>query len=264
MNSSEIFTGNLYSPDTVSIPTIQNPLRPDQPIVYARGQSFSVFVKYPQKTKKLLFTISKRVYSASGTVFQQIVFPRVEEAGVAEFFVGGETTLSMSEDLYYWDVFQLRDDGTRDIWAPYNTGTFSIVDSPSSNSLHLETPSSNDIYNSQTNNSRVLNLAITRGNPWDLSIRWIAGGVTTNLDGYGALMRIIESTSTNEVVVELSSDNGKIVLNSATDIITASLTAPETSAIALGSYPYYLDVWETNVCDKITLISGNVVVQDPT
>ena len=140
-----IISGNLVLPSSVSIPTVQTPLRPDQPIVYRRGESFNIYVKYPVGTKRLLFTINNRTFTTSDPLFQQIVFPNPKESGVAEFFVDTPTTLSFSAGLYYWDIFQLRDDGSRDIWSSYNTGTFSIVDSPSSNFLESSATTQNNI-----------------------------------------------------------------------------------------------------------------------
>jgi hypothetical protein len=144
-----IISGNLISPSSVSIPTVQSPLRPDQPITYGRGESFSVYVKYPVGTKRLLFTINNRTFSTSPPLFQQIVFPNPKEGGVAEFFVDTATTLKFSAGLYYWDIFQLRDDGSRDIWSPYNTGTFSVVEFPSSNFLDSSPNSINNNYNNE-------------------------------------------------------------------------------------------------------------------
>jgi hypothetical protein len=143
-----IFTGNIVSPEAVSIPTVQTPLRPDQPVTYGRGESFSVYVKYPVGTKRLLFTINDRTFTTSPPVFQQIVFPNPKEGGIAEFSVDTATTLKFSAGLYYWDIFQLRDDGSKDIWSPYNTGTFSIVEFPSSNFVEVSnTSTTEDIYN---------------------------------------------------------------------------------------------------------------------
>lgn len=261
--SEQIFTGNLYSPDAVSIPTVQNPMRPDQPITYARGQGFSVFVKYPANTKRLLFTVSKRIYSASSVVFQQVVFPKVGEAGVAEFFVGGETTVAMHEDLYYWDVFQLRDDGTRDIWAPYNAGTFSLVDMPSSDNLEIATAQAPDIYNRQQSNPRQRNLTITRGQDWTLNVRWLPGGAQADLSGYSATLSILEPPPSNVSVAELSTDNGKIALDDQTGIISASMGGDDTLGLPLGTFPYSLNIWRSESCDKITLISGSATVSDP-
>lgn len=263
MNSSEIFTGHLYAPDAVSIPTVQNPMRPEQPIVYARGQGFSIYVKYPKNTKRLLFTISKRIISESNIIFRQMVYPKVNEDGIAQFFVDGATTLAMKPDLYYWDVFQLHDDGTRDIWAPYNTGTFSIVNTAPSSSLELDTLPLNDIYNQQVTNTRRQNLEITRGLAWDLKIRWSAGGSVMDLNGYNAYLTATNPTDSQVIVIDLSSPDNGIFLDPDTDIITASMTEAQTEALTAGIYPYYMDVWKDNLCNKITLISGNMVVQDP-
>jgi hypothetical protein len=136
----EIVEGNIFAPDYMSIPTVQAPLSANDPVVYTKGQSLSFMVKYPIGTKRLLFTISGRVYKAGEELIRQIVYPDPSTSGIAEFFVNGTQTLCMPVGLFYWDVFQLRDDGSRDIWASYNKGTFNLIDSPSVNFLKKKEP----------------------------------------------------------------------------------------------------------------------------
>lgn len=131
----EIFEGKLSSPDSVIIPGVQEAKSIYDPIVYARGEAFDILVKFKLGTKRLLFTISQRVFGSNSILFQQIVFPENGQGGVAQFSVSSEITSSMSAGIYYWDVFQMKDDGSKDIWSPYNTGTFSIVEYPSSSSI---------------------------------------------------------------------------------------------------------------------------------
>lgn len=133
----DIVKGNIFEPDYMTIPTVQSPLQSNDPVVYTKGQTLSFLVKFPKGTKRLLFTISGRVYAAGSEIFQQIVYPDINSDGVAEFLVSGEETLKMPTGMFYWDIFQLKEDGSRDIWASYNKGTFNLVDSPSTNYINL-------------------------------------------------------------------------------------------------------------------------------
>jgi hypothetical protein len=243
----EIIQGNLFSPDFVSIPTIQAPIMPTQPISYGRGQSFSVFVKYPVGTKKLLFTVTGRIYSPNKTpVFQQIVFPDVKEAGVAEFFVGEKDTLAMEPDLYYWDVFQLRDDGSRDIWSPYNTGTFSIFNYPSSPWLNVDIRPDPETGTAGDYSVILYNMEIPQGDTWCRKINWTADGEPVDTTGYTASMRIKLTTISPTSIIELTTENGRIVLGGENGLITLQLTPAQTNGISPGQYYYDLDLLGSN------------------
>jgi len=258
-----IFTGNLISPDTVSIPTVQTPLRPNQPVTYGRGESFSVYVKYPVGTKRLLFTINDRTFTTSPPVFQQIVFPNPKEGGIAEFSVDTATTLKFSAGLYYWDIFQLRDDGSKDIWSPYNTGTFSIVEFPSSNFVEVSnTSTTEDIYNitpPSNSSGRNLRLVATQGQDWSLVVRWTAGSVLADLSGYSAFMPIKTSASATSNLIELRNTNGRISFNVAESTITMSLAASSILSLAPSTYYYFLELSRGSYSTK--LIGGDFVVE---
>ena len=257
----QIFTGNIISPDSVALPTVQTPLRPNQPITYGRGQAFSVYVKYPVKTKRLLFTISDRTFSSSPPLFQQVVFPNPKEAGIAEFFVDGETTLRFSAGLYYWDVFQLRDDGSRDIWSPYNTGTFSMIDFPSSNYLELDTTSQpGDIYNQPPcADGRNVTLVAYVGQEWQTNVKWTVDENIADLSGYTAYMPIKTAQHTNDIIVELSTQNGRISLDTINGNISLILPISITETLLLGIYYYYLELTKNNEPTK--LIAGDFIVR---
>jgi hypothetical protein len=256
-----IFTGNLISPEAVSIPTVQAPLRPDQPVTYGRGQPFSVYVKYPVGTKRLLFTINNRTFTTSPPLFQQIVFPNPREGGIAEFFVDTGTTLKLSAGLYYWDIFQLRDDGSRDIWSPYNTGTFSIVDFPSSSYIELQTSStSGDIYNNPPcPDGRNVTLTAVKGDDWFADIKWSSDNGLEDLSGYTAYMPIKPDQFSNNIIVELTTENGRIILDNSTGLITLTLTSTQIDSISTGNYYYFLELTKNNEPTK--LIGGNFVVK---
>jgi hypothetical protein len=256
-----IFTGNIVSPEAVSIPTVQTPLRPDQPVTYGRGESFSVYVKYPVGTKRLLFTINDRTFTTSPPVFQQIVFPNPKEGGIAEFSVDTATTLKFSAGLYYWDIFQLRDDGSKDIWSPYNTGTFSIVEYPSSSYIELQTSTTPvDIYNNPPcPDGRNVTLTALKNDDWFADIKWGSGDNVSDLSGYTAYMPVKTDQFSNTIIIELTTENGRIILDNSSGLITLALTSAQLNTIPNGTYYYYLELTKNNEPTK--LIGGNFIVK---
>lgn len=129
-----IIEGKIINPSFIETPNIQPEPRGDDPTVFVRGQGISFRVKFPIGTKRLLFTISERVFSQEA-LFEQVVFPPKDEVGVAEFSVPEEKTFQWCAGLFHWSIFQLRDSGEREVWLPFNAGTFSLIDSPSTRTL---------------------------------------------------------------------------------------------------------------------------------
>lgn len=258
----KIFTGNIVTPDSVSIPTVQAPLRPDQPIVYGRGQAFSVYVKYPVGTKRLLFTINDRDFSTSPPLFQQVVFPDPKEGGIAEFFVDTATTLRFSAGLYYWDVFQLRDDGTRDIWSPYNKGTFSMVDFPSSNYIEIQQSGTDDIYNNpDAYDGRNVTLVAYKDEDWEANIKLSVDDEIKDLSGYSAYLPLKPDQFGNTIAAELTTENDGIILDPINGIIKLVFEASFLNLLDSITYYYYLELTKAGASSK--LIGGNFIVREP-
>jgi len=244
----EIFEGNLANPSSIIIPGVQAPIGGSDPLSYGIGESFQVYVQFKPGTKRLLFTISTRSFGSNSVVFQQIVFPQNGQGGIAEFSVGADTTSRLSPGVYYWDVFQLRDDGSKDVWSAYNTGTVNIVEYPSSSTIQLQTtPTTNtiDAYPSQTN---TLNMYIVNGSTFSKIITWNSAGEPVNLTGYTAEMLIKNSLSSDSAIFTLSTSNERIALGGEAGTIALNISSEDTSTITVGTYVYTL-----------TLTSGSTV-----
>lgn len=129
-----IITGKLHNPTIISAPNVQPEPGADDPIYFTRGQSISIMFKFPSGTKRLLFSVSQRIFDKEA-LFEQVIFPPKDEVGVAEFVIPDEKTFSWCAGLYHWTVFQLRGDGSKDVWLPHHKGTFNLVDSPATRTL---------------------------------------------------------------------------------------------------------------------------------
>jgi hypothetical protein len=243
----ELVQGNIFSPDFITIPTVQPPLPANDPVVYARGQSLAFYVKYPKNTKRLLFTISGRIYKAGSEIFKQIVFPDPKVEGVAEFSVGYDQTIKMPAGLYYWDIFQLRDDGSKDIWASYNKGSFNLIDMPSTYALEIDltNPITDNIYNqdiapTQEQPPTNVDFTIVNGTTWIQSLRWTSSGNIVDLTDYTAKLALKKRVDSPIPVFEFTTENGMITLGGVTGMINIQATAEQTQSIPPGYYVYDL------------------------
>ena len=70
-----------------------------------------------------------------------------------------------------------------------------------------------------------------------------------SLEGYTACMQIREKVTSDDVIIELTNENGGIIIDSNNMTITINISAAETSAFTFKTAVYSLD-----------LIKGNVVV----
>lgn len=69
-----------------------------------------------------------------------------------------------------------------------------------------------------------------------------SSGNPINLSGYSAKMQVRQSVSSDDVLLELSTANGKITLGTTNGTITLVLTATETAAIQWRSGRYDLEL----------------------
>jgi len=86
------------------------------------------------------------------------------------------------------------------------------------------------------------NITVINSTTFALSPSWLIDNVPVNLTGYSADMQVRDIS--NNLVVEMSTANGKITLTAATGTINITLTATQTSAVNLpaGNYTYALNV----------------------
>jgi hypothetical protein len=89
-----------------------------------------------------------------------------------------------------------------------------------------------------------LNLAIYQGvtyaNP--LLFRAADGTTPLNLTGYTARMQVRERVESSAVLLELTTENGRITIDGPTGTVTLALTATETAAIDWAAGVYDLEL----------------------
>lgn len=64
----------------------------------------------------------------------------------------------------------------------------------------------------------------------------------TNLAGYTARMQLRPSVESETVTIELTTENGRIVIEPAYGLVRIFLTAEETAALPVASYKYDLEL----------------------
>jgi len=103
------------------------------------------------------------------------------------------------------------------------------------------------------------NISVVNGTTFTLAPQWLTNNLAVNLTGYTADMQV--RNVSNNLIVELSTGNGKIVITPTTGTITLTLTAAQTSVGALpaGSYTYALNLTD-NSGNVYQILQGAFVV----
>lgn len=105
-------------------------------------------------------------------------------------------------------------------------------------------------------------LTVNQGATWSQVINWKTGSPATpvNTTGYTARSQWRSAYASSTVVMELTTGNGRISLTNA-GVITLSLTATETAAIAAGRYVYDLELVSSG--GQVTRLLEGVVTVTP-
>jgi len=106
------------------------------------------------------------------------------------------------------------------------------------------------------------NITVYKGTTFTLSPVWKIGGYVVNLTGYSAKMQVRAATDAS-VLVELSTANGKIVIDAGLGKLTLTLTAAQTAALTSGKYFYDLnltapDATVTKILEGVFLVNDSV------
>lgn len=105
----------------------------------------------------------------------------------------------------------------------------------------------------------IVNLLIEQGATFQHRFIWQdANGNVMNLIGYTARMQIRESVNTDETLLELTTDNGRIILGGATGTIDLNIAATDTAAITWKRAVYDLELIDDDTVTR--LIQGQVNV----
>ena len=103
------------------------------------------------------------------------------------------------------------------------------------------------------------NITVVNGTTFTLAPQWLINNLPVNLTGYSADMQVRDVS--NNLIVELSTANGKIVITPALGTITLTLTATQTSAanLSAGVYTYGLNLTDSN-SNVYQILAGNFSV----
>jgi hypothetical protein len=103
------------------------------------------------------------------------------------------------------------------------------------------------------------NITVYQGTTFQLAPVWKIGGVPVILSNYTADMQVRASTDTG-LIVELSTSNGRITIDSAYGRINLSLSASDTSALTAGNYLYDLNLTDNTAGITYKILQGAFTV----
>ena len=103
------------------------------------------------------------------------------------------------------------------------------------------------------------NITVYQGTTFQLSPVWKIGGVPVIMSNYSADMQVRASTDT-AIIVELSTSNGKITIDSAYGRVNLNLTAAQTAALTAGVYQYDLNLTDNDAGVTYKILQGAFVV----
>ena len=104
-------------------------------------------------------------------------------------------------------------------------------------------------------------LTVDQGATFQSILTWTnPDGSAIDLSGYSARMKIRRRTTSQEVLEELTTDNGKLTLGGTAGTVTLSLSHTETAALPAGQHQYDLEL-VSSLGEVTRLIMGYFVVR---
>ena len=101
------------------------------------------------------------------------------------------------------------------------------------------------------------NISVVKGTTFALAPQWLINNLPVDLTGYSAAMQVRDVS--NNLIVELTTANGKITLNPTQGIINLLLTATQTNALAVGNYTYGLNLTDS-ASNVYQILTGNFII----
>ena len=98
--------------------------------------------------------------------------------------------------------------------------------------------------------ARIANFVVEQGATFAKSFTWKEGGVAKDLTGYTARMKARPSITSDTVLIDASTANGKITIDPLVGVIEVTVSATETAAMTFTTAVYDLE-----------LVSGAVVTR---
>ena len=109
--------------------------------------------------------------------------------------------------------------------------------------------------------SDVYNITITQGDTLSRVLTWTDNAKTPrNLTGYTARMQVREVVTSQDFLLELTTENSRIALGGALGTITLTVASSATAQILPGQYVYDLEL-VSGGGQKTTLLGGNFKVK---
>ena len=105
------------------------------------------------------------------------------------------------------------------------------------------------------------NFTIEQGASFNQPLIWKAqSGQAIKLGGWAAKMQLRKTVDDQNVILELSTENGRIALGATTGVIALSVTDEDTALLTPGTYVYDL-LMSAPDGSKTRLIEGSVLVK---
>lgn len=104
------------------------------------------------------------------------------------------------------------------------------------------------------------NLTVYQGTTFDLKPVWKIGGVPVILEDYSADMQV-RYASDSPTIIELSTSNGRITIDSAYGRINLHISATDTAALAAGAYNYDLNLTDNTNGTVYKILEGAFIVK---
>ena len=106
------------------------------------------------------------------------------------------------------------------------------------------------------------NIKFYRGTTLDIVMTYLINNVPVDLADYTATMDVRPAPNSATLIDQLTTENGKLILNQVTGEVEILLTAEQTGDLPLGQFQYDLNI--TSPSGTVTkLIQGAFVVLDP-
>lgn len=103
------------------------------------------------------------------------------------------------------------------------------------------------------------NITVYQGTTFQLAPVWKIGGVPVIMSNYTADMQVRASTDT-AIIIELSTTNNRITIDSAYGRVNLKLSASETAALPAGTYQYDLNLTDNTANITYKILQGTFVV----
>jgi tRNA threonylcarbamoyladenosine modification (KEOPS) complex Pcc1 subunit len=104
------------------------------------------------------------------------------------------------------------------------------------------------------------NLTVYKGTTFDLKPVWKIGGVPVILENYSADMQV-RYASDAPSIIELSTSNGRITIDSAYGRINLHISAADTTPLPAGVYQYDLNLTNTVDGTVYKILEGAFIVK---